>query len=171
VVAARGLLVAEVAPASGEVTYHPLGAAAAKGDVDAWWREATWVGNGRIAVSGEHFRPSRGRRVPDGPVPFGVRLIDTSDWSITTLDARSSVMHVSGDTVLAYGTRWFEGGRRSESTGLLGEVLELSAEGEAEIYQLDPGRAGRYCSATSELTRRAGLSASRPARSTTRPRA
>ena len=119
VVAARGLLVAEVALASGEVTYHPLGAAAAKGDVDAWWREAVWVGNGHIAVTGQHFRPSRGRRVMDGPVPFGVRLIDTSDWSITTLDAQSSVMHVSGDTVLAYGTRWFDGGRRSESTGLL----------------------------------------------------
>jgi hypothetical protein len=119
VVAARGLLVAEVALASGEITYHPLGAAASKGDVDMWWREAAWVGNGRIAVSGEHFRPSRGRRVPDGPAPFGVRLIDTSDWSITTLDARSSVMHVAGDTVLAYGTRWFDGGRRSESTGLL----------------------------------------------------
>ena len=119
VVAARGLLVAEVALATGEVSYHALGAGASKGNVDVWWREAVWAGDGRIAVSGEHFRPARGRRPPDGPVPFGVRIIDTNDWSMTTLDPRPSVMHVAGDTVLAYGTRWFSGNRRSESTGLL----------------------------------------------------
>jgi hypothetical protein len=112
-VGARRLLVAEVALASGEVTYHSLGATAAKGNTDVWWRQAAWAGNGRMAVTGERFRPGR------GPVPFGVRLIDTSDWSITTLDPRPSVMHVAGDTVLAYGTRWFDGFRRSESTGLL----------------------------------------------------
>ena len=113
VVGARGLLVAEVALASGEVTYHPLGASAAKGNTDVWWRQAVWVGNGRIAVTGERFRPGR------SPEPFGVRLIDTSGWSITTLDPRPSVMHVSGDTMFAYGTRWFADGRPSESTGLL----------------------------------------------------
>jgi hypothetical protein len=52
-------------------------------------------------------------------VPFGVRLIDTSDWPISTLDPRPSVMHVSGQTVPAYGTRWFGDRRPSESTGLL----------------------------------------------------
>ena len=118
VVAARGSLVAEVGLATGEVTYHSLGASASKGNIDVWWRDAAWVGDGRIAVSGEHFPPASGRRL-SGPVPFGVRLIDTGDWSMTTLDPRPSVMHVSGDTVLAYGTRWFSGNRRSESTGLL----------------------------------------------------
>jgi hypothetical protein len=112
-VGARGLLVAEVALGSGEVTYHSLGASAAKGNVDVWWRQAAWAGNGRIAVSGERYRPGR------APLPLGVRVIDTSDWSITTLDPRPSVMHVAGDTVLAYGTRWFGDGRPSESTGLL----------------------------------------------------
>jgi hypothetical protein len=52
-------------------------------------------------------------------VPFGVRLIDTGDWSVTTLDSRPSLIHVSGHTVLAYGTRWFSGRRPPESTGLL----------------------------------------------------
>ena len=113
VVAVRVMLVAEVALTSGEVTYHSLGAGAAKGNVDVWWRQATWAGDGRIAVSGERFRPGR------SPLPFGVSLIDTTDWSIRTLDPRPSVMHVAGDTVLAYGTRWFSDGRRSESTGLL----------------------------------------------------
>ena len=72
VVGARGLLVAEVALASGEVTYHPLGASAAKGNTDVWWRQAVWVGNGRIAVTGERFRPGR------SPEPFCVRKIVTS---------------------------------------------------------------------------------------------
>lgn len=119
VVGARGLLVAEVDLGSGEVTYHSLGAAAAKGNVDVWWRHAVWLGQGRIAVSGERFRPGGARRPPPGPVPFGVSLIDTADWSIRTLDPRPSLVHVADDTVLAYGTRWFSGGRRSESTGLL----------------------------------------------------
>jgi hypothetical protein len=119
VIAARGLTVAEVELASGAVSYHSLGASAAKGNIDVWWREAAWAGDGRIAVSGEHFRPGRGRRPPDGPVPLGVRLIDTRDWTISTLDPRPTITYVSGDTVLAYGTRWFSGKRPPESTGLL----------------------------------------------------
>jgi hypothetical protein len=119
VVAARGLLVAEVDLASGAVGYHSLGASASKGNADIWWRHAVWAGNGRVAVTGDHWPPVRGRRLSNGPVPFGVRMIDTASWTIATLDPRPDSMHVAGDTVLASGTRWFDGGRRSESTGLL----------------------------------------------------
>jgi hypothetical protein len=118
VVAARGLLVAEVDLASGAVDYHSLGASASKGNVGVWWRHAVWAGDGRIAVTGTTWPPVRGRRVP-GPVPFGIRMIDTSTWTIATLDPRPDSMHVAGGTVLASGTRWFGGGRRTESTGLL----------------------------------------------------
>jgi hypothetical protein len=119
VVAARGLLVAEVDLASGAVAYHSLGASASKGDVDVWWRTAAWAGDGRIAVTGDHWPPVHGRQPSDGPVPLGVRLIDTVSWSIATLDRRPDSMHVAGGTILAAGTRWLDGGRRSESTGLL----------------------------------------------------
>jgi len=119
VVAARGLLVAEVDLASGAVDYHSLGASASKGNVGVWWRHAVWAGDGRIAVTGDHWPRPRGRRVPDGPVPFGVRVIDTSTWTIATLDPRPDSIHVAGDTVLAAGTRYFDAGRRTESTGLL----------------------------------------------------
>ena len=88
VVAARGLLVAEVDLASGAVTYHSLGASASKGNVGVWWRDAVWAGDGRIAVTGDHWPPSAAGGPPSGPVPFGVRMIDTSDWSID--DARSA---------------------------------------------------------------------------------
>jgi hypothetical protein len=117
--AARGLLVAEVDLASGAVVYHSLGASAAKGNVGVWWRHAVWAGDGRIAVTGDHWPAVRGRRLPDGPVPFGVRMIDTATWTISTFDRRPDTMHVGGDTVLAAGTRWFDAGRHPRSTGLL----------------------------------------------------
>jgi hypothetical protein len=122
VVAARGLLAAQVDLASGAVEYHSLGASASKGNVGVWWRHAVWAGDGRIAVTGDHWPPVRGRRAPPGPVPvpFGLRMIDTSDWSIETLDARTDSMHVADGAVLASGTRFFDVGRRTESTGLLG---------------------------------------------------
>lgn len=119
VVAARGRLVAQVDLASGAVDYHSLGASASKGNVGVWWRDAVWAGDGRIAVTGTTWPPVRGRRAPSGPVPFGVRMVDTSAWTIKTLDPRPDSMHVAGDTVLATGTRYFVTGRRSESTGLL----------------------------------------------------
>lgn len=119
VVAARGLLVAGVELASGAVSYHALGASASKGNIDVWWRAAAWIGEGRFAVTGDHYPPVRGRRPPRGPVPFGIRIVDTNDWSIATLDPRPDTMHVSGHTVLASGTRWFGDRRPPESTGLL----------------------------------------------------
>jgi len=120
VVAADEPLVAEVEPASGAVRYHSLGASASKGNIDVWHRQAAWAGDGRIAVTGERWRPARGRRPPPPPEPFGLRMIDTSDWTMSTLDPRPTGFHVAGETVLAHGTRWFPSAkRRPEHTGLL----------------------------------------------------
>ena len=116
VVAARGLLVAEVELTTGVVAYHSLGASASKGDIAVWWRYAASTGDGHIAVTGDHWPRPRGR-VFDGPVPFGLRMIDTSDWSIATLHEQTDAMHVADGAVLATGTRYFEPGR-SESYGL-----------------------------------------------------
>ena len=108
-IAARGDVAAEVDLESGEVTHHALGAIAAKGNVDMWFRHAIWAGDGRIVVSGERFpRPRGGRRVE--PEPFGASVIDTADWSVTTLDPRPNAAALARDTVLAHGRR----------TGLLG---------------------------------------------------
>jgi hypothetical protein len=135
VVAARGLLVAEVELVSGAVSYHSLGASASKGNVGVWWRTAVWAGDGRIAVTGNTWPPVRRGRAFNGPVPFGVRTIDTASWTIDTLDPRPDSMHVAGGTVLATGTRWFDGSRRSGSTGL----LAFDAEGR-RAYTRFPGR-------------------------------
>ena len=117
-VAVRGTLVAEVELATGAVSYHSLGASAAKGNVEVWWRQAVWAGDGRIALTGDHWPRPRGR-LPDGPIPLGVRMIDTRTWTIDTLDPRPNTMHVAGGMVLAAGTRYFDAGERTESTGLL----------------------------------------------------
>lgn len=119
VMAARALLVAEVDLSSGVVEYHSLGASAAKGNAAVWWREAAWAGDGRIAVTGDHWGPLRPRQQALGPFPFGIRMIDTGTWTIRTLDPRPDTMHVTADAVLAAGTRWLGEGRGSRSTGLL----------------------------------------------------
>jgi hypothetical protein len=116
-IAARGLLVAEVELATGAVSYHSLGASASKGNVGVWWRRAVWADDGRIALTGDEWPPPRAR-VFDGPIPFGVRVIDTRTWTIETLDPRPNTMHVAGRMVLAAGTRYLRPGR-TKSTGLL----------------------------------------------------
>ena len=131
VVAARGTLAAEVELATGAVAYHALApsaasgafgssllAHAAKGNVEVWWRQAVWAGDGRIALTGDHWPRPRGR-LSDGPIPLGVRILDTRTWTVATLDPRPDTMHVAGGMVLAAGTRYFDAGERTESTGLL----------------------------------------------------
>jgi hypothetical protein len=120
VVAPREPLVAEVDLASGAVAYHPLGASAAKGDEEAWFRDAEWTAGGQIAITGDHTpRPLRNGRPAAGPVPYGLRLVDPRDWSIQTLNRRTNVLDIAGDRLLANGTTWNSGWRRSTSTGLV----------------------------------------------------
>ena len=125
VVAARDRpLVAAVELSSGAVQYHEPAEApvalAAKGNLDVRWRDATWLGTDSIAVTGFLTRPARrGSRFPAPDEPYGVRLIDTSDWSIRTLAEKPNQAQLAGDRLLAHGTSWSRGWRHSESTGLL----------------------------------------------------
>jgi hypothetical protein len=127
VIGAGPMLAARIDLASGAVSYHRLRArgpvqraAAAKGSVAAWWRDAIWLGDGRIAVTGHYEPPLRpGRRLRAANRPFGVRLIDTRAWTIRTLHPGAILMHQAGERLLANGTTWYDGWRRSRSTGLL----------------------------------------------------
>ena len=117
-------LVASVELASGQVEFHEPAEApaarAAKGNVDVRWREARWLGSDSIAVTGFRSRPARrGSRFPAPEEPYGVRLIDTSDWSMRTLAKEPNQAMVAGDKLLAHGTTWSAGWRSSDSTGLL----------------------------------------------------
>jgi hypothetical protein len=132
VIGAGPMLAARIELASGVVSYHrlrasgaPRRAAAAKGNVAAWSREATWLGDGRIAVTGHYEPPYRpGRRLRAANRPFGVRLVDTRDWTIRTLHPDATLMHRAGERLLATGTTWYDGWRRSRSTGLLAFDLQ-----------------------------------------------
>jgi hypothetical protein len=127
VLAAGPMLAARIDLTTGTVDYHRLretGSAsrgtAAKGNVAAWWRVAIWLGDGRIAVTGQYeppFRPGRNRRPTNRP--FGVRLVDTRDWTIRTLHPDPFLIYRAGERLLAHGTTWYDGWRRSRSTGLL----------------------------------------------------
>jgi hypothetical protein len=125
-VAAGPMLAARIDLASGTVAYHklktigaPRPAVAAKGSVAAWWRSATWLGDGRIAVTGHYEPPFRSGRRPQPPTPFGARLIDTRDWTIRTLHPDAMLIHRAGERLLANGTVWRAVGKPETSTGLL----------------------------------------------------
>jgi hypothetical protein len=124
VIGAGPMLAARIDLVSGGVEYHrlrPLGSAgravAAKAGRVAWWRQAAWLGDGRIAVTGDYEAPFRPRGASNRP--FGVRLVDTRDWTIRTLHPGATLMYQAGEHLLANGTTWYAGSRRSESTGLL----------------------------------------------------
>ena len=129
VVAAGRPLVAEVELASGRVAYHPLaqrptlGAAerahaAKRAAFDEWTPAARWLGDGALAVSGEHRRTSPGRSF--WIEPFGARLIDTRSWAISLLARRPTSIASAPNLLLATGRRgvsWDHAGRRD--AGLL----------------------------------------------------
>ena len=120
VVAPREPLVAEVDLASGAVSYHSLGASASKGDEEAWFRDAEWTVDGQLAITGDHMpRPLRNGLPAAGPIPYGLRLVDPLDWSLRTVNRRTNLFETAGDRLLAHGTTWNRGWRKSTSTGLL----------------------------------------------------
>ena len=91
VVAAHRRLVAEVDLTSGALTYHPFAsgsgrASAAKGVLRGAYREASWLGNGMLAVSGEDRRDPTDHRDPTLIKPFGLQLLDTATWTTKVLN-------------------------------------------------------------------------------------
>jgi hypothetical protein len=135
VVAADSLLMARVELATGEVAYRELSRtrsalaavrdwleppAMAKGPSEAWWRDAAWLGDGTIAVTGHHEPVTpRGRQRPAPLEPFGAGLIDVERATITTLHPQPFQQYVAGNRLLAHGTTWEAGWRRPSSSGLL----------------------------------------------------
>jgi hypothetical protein len=126
VVAAGASLVAAVDLGSGTVEYHrvamrPAGApwspgrasAAKGGPGDSRWRDARWLGEGAIAVTGEDRRyGARGALRMARAV--GVWRIDTERWTASLLARRPSMIAVVGGRLLAvgrYGPGWDQRGK------------------------------------------------------------
>jgi hypothetical protein len=107
-VAADQGLVAEVDLRTSRVAYHDLlePAAAAKGgggSSERFSRIVRWLGEGMLAVAGEDIPasepPHRARLIP-----FGLRLVDTHDWTVRTVDREAQTFDLAGPLLLA--RRW-----------------------------------------------------------------
>jgi hypothetical protein len=205
VVAARGLLVAEVGLASGEVSYPALPRAADRDARDPG-PPALCVGPADPDTAcdrrARRTYPQRGAHVPSHTVPPDTALVSTAatridaDFDVDRFLDRPLVAHVAaaGPSVRPVWFLWEEGAfwwltdgwarlpsilKADPHVALVVDTCELesgtvhllTAEGDAEIYQLDAGRARRMLHRYLGPTSRAGPSASSTAASMIRPRA
>jgi len=68
-------------------------------------RDASWLGGGRLAMSGVDY--PRGRRA--GSVPAGVSVVDTASWDVRRVDANGSGAAPVGARLVAYCKRGVRG--------------------------------------------------------------
>jgi hypothetical protein len=127
--------VAEVDLASGRVDYHEvhepvsligrlrnwLEPAAEAKTAEGPERQAVWVGEHLVAVSGQdiHERAKGGEQT----TPAGVALIDVRRWTKRILDEHASQVSFSAGTLLAYGTTWTDA-THERGMGLTGYGLD-----------------------------------------------
>jgi hypothetical protein len=115
-------------------------------------RSAVWLGAGRIAVTGYDGQVSwpADRRVEAGRRPAGLRVIDTGDWSVRTLDERATEvvpaagLLLTGDSrgLTAYrpeGTAAFRllDGERVAVVGVAGPLVYVRADGRLKVVDLE----------------------------------
>jgi hypothetical protein len=110
-------------------------------------RKAAWLGNGVIAVSGADYSTVTGANgEPDVHVQAaGLSLIDTTDWSIRTVDEGPSDFALFDSTLLAFGdTSW--GDPTATGIGLAGYDLRGR-----ELFQVLQGRRVSWLEASGDL--------------------
>jgi hypothetical protein len=134
-VVAAGAPVAEVDLASLSVRYHELvasvslagrvrdwlePAAEAKFMPDGPERRARWLGNGFLAVWGvdNHASVDGQGNVRVRQSSVGVKLIDTRNWSVRTLDAQGSALAVADHRLLVFGSLWDSSSQQPAGMGL-----------------------------------------------------
>jgi hypothetical protein len=72
--------------------------------VHASWLDARWLGNGLVAVAGEHLS-AVGQT--DTRIPAGVAIVDTRSWRARTLPVRASAAcPIAGKLLVYAGARW-----------------------------------------------------------------
>jgi hypothetical protein len=134
-VVGAGAPVAEVDLATLSVKYHDLRspvsllrrvrdwlepAAAAKVLPDGPERHARWLGNGYLAVWGVDNSTTADQqgnfRMRQSAA--GVKLIDTRDWSVRTIDGQASGLAVADRTLFVFGSLWDSVAQQSSGVGL-----------------------------------------------------
>jgi hypothetical protein len=125
-VVGAGEPIAEIELGSLAVTYHG-GTRTLSKLLDGPEREATWLPNGTIAVTGYDGRVSKDARgdVTESQTPAGLTIVDVRDWSSRLVDASTDSVVVAGDLLLAYS--WFQGA----GLGVYG------LDGSARLHALD----------------------------------
>jgi hypothetical protein len=83
-------------------------------------RNARWLGDGMIAVSGVDYSlaPNAGGEPQMVAAPAGVSLIDTRSWTSRMIDDEGSGFAVGAGLVVAQGGRWDSGEERGFGPGL-----------------------------------------------------
>jgi len=126
--------VAEIDLATLAVSYHELStsislfsrvrnwlepAAAAKMPSSGPMRYARWLGNGVLAVWGSDIHVTgSGRSVESFETAAGVKLIDTRNWSVRTLDGNASRLAVADGTLLVSASLWSSAEGKAAGIGL-----------------------------------------------------
>jgi hypothetical protein len=141
--------VAEIDLRTLAVSYHELDPPSLVGRLLRWltpaaqakvfegpMREAHWLGDGMIAVSGVDYSttPNAGGEPLMTEAPAGVRLIDTGSWTTRILDDEASGVAVGAGLVVAQGGRWDSGRERGIGPGLRAFGLDGR-----ERWRLHPG--------------------------------
>ena len=108
--------------------------AAAKGS-NGPYRQALWLGNGLLAVTGSDtaagMTKAGGERM--STTPAGLRLVDTRDWRYRKLSPDVSSVQLAGGLLLGTGSRYSSDGTTSEQSGA--GLLAYSLDGH-ERYHL-----------------------------------
>jgi hypothetical protein len=125
--------VAEVDLGALDISYHELDWPSPLGRLLRWLtpaaqakvmegpvREARWLGDGMLAVSGTDYSFEPGATGADRflEAPAGVRLIDTRSWRSRQLEPAASGFAVGAGLVVAEGGRWDSGEERGYGPGL-----------------------------------------------------
>ena len=65
-------------------------------------RQALWLANGLVAVSGTDYPPVEAGQTDLAGKPAGLSLIDPDDWSVRRVDGKISGVQLAGSQLLAY---------------------------------------------------------------------
>jgi hypothetical protein len=104
--------------------------AAAKGDSGPV-RQAQWLGNGFLLVSGSNHEDSEQQLASD---PAGLELIDTRSWTAQTLAPDADSFTVANGVLLVTGARW------RGNVNPTGMGLEAYGRDATRLFALFPGR-------------------------------
>src|SRR5581483_7376206 len=98
-------------------------------------RQAVWYGDGRLAVTGVDYEASvdsRGQE-QETDTPAGLKLIDTRNWGVRTLDHTTSSIVASTGVLFAFGTSWDSRTSTMRGSGL----TAYDADGHALYHRYD----------------------------------